>query len=318
MRQNQFEHMHGRTWRTIENILAGEANAETRKRLPALYRALCQHLVLANERLYSLALIERLDRLASRAHQLLYQQRASRRLDPLTFLGDTFPATVRAHWRWMVAATLLFYVPLLLMIAWMQVDPDLIHALMDSDTIASLEEMYDPANSRTGTARDAETDLGMFGFYIYNNTSIGFRNYASGLLFGIGTLLILLFNSLYIGAAAGHITQAGLGSTFWPFVAGHSALELTAIVISAAGGLKLGFSLLAPGRRTRLDALRQAARETAPLIGGAAAMFVLAAFVEAFWSSRGDVPANIKYAVGAVLWTITLAYFSLLGKHRGT
>ena len=318
MKQRQFEYLHEPAWQAIESILANEADAETRKRLPGLYRALCQHLALANERLYGLALIERLDNLVSRAHQRLYQQRASRRLDPLTFFSETFPAAVRAHWRWIVATTALFYLPLLLMIAWLQADPDLIHSLMDSDTIAALEKMYDPAHERIGAARDAETDLGMFGFYIFNNTGIGFRNYASGLLFGIGTLVILLFNALYIGAAAGYITQAGFGSSFWPFVAGHSAFELSAIVISAAGGLKLGFALLAPGRRTRLDALRQAARETAPLIGGAAMMFVIAAFIEAFWSSRGDVPANIKYAVGAVLWTITLAYFWLLGKARGT
>ncbi len=317
MKQGHFEYLHERTWKSIEAILAREADAENRKRLPTLYRALCQHLALANERRYSLALIERLDSLVMRAHQRLYQQRASHRLDPLTFLGETFPRSVRQHARWLLAAALLFYLPLLSMIAWLQVDPDLIHALMDSDTIASLEQMYDPAQQRIGMARDAETDLGMFGFYIFNNTGIGFRNYASGLLFGIGTLVILLFNSLYIGAAAGYVTQAGYGAAFWPFVAGHSAFELTAIVISAAGGLKLGFSLLAPGRLARLDALRHAARETAPLIGGAAAMFVIAAFIEAFWSSRGDVPPNIKYAVGAVLWTLTLAYFWLLGRRRG-
>ncbi len=318
MKQKQFEHINTPLWDTLEKILDGEASGDAHRRLPQLYRSLCQHLALANERFYSLALIERLDDLAMRAHQRLYQQRASQRLSPLTFFSETFPAAVREHWRWILAATLIFYLPLLLMILWLQADPDLIHAMMDNATISSLEEMYQPEHARIGAARDAETDLGMFGFYIYNNTGIGFRNYASGLLFGIGTLLILLFNSLYIGAAAGHITQIGYSGTFWPFVAGHSAFELTAIVISAAGGLKLGFSLLAPGRRKRLDALRQAAVETAPLIGGAAAMFLLAAFVEAFWSARGNMPAHIKYAVGAVLWAAMLAYFSLVGKRHGS
>ena len=61
------------------------------------------------------------------------------------------------------------------------------------------------------------------------------------------------------------------------------------------------------------DALRLAAREALPLVIGAACMLVLAAAIEAFWSPRTEFPPAVKYAVGGVLWLVTLTYFTLWG-----
>ena len=86
----------------------------------------------------------------------------------------------------------------------------------------------------------------MFGHYILNNISIALRTFASGLLAGLGTLLVLLFNGVIIGSVAGHLQHIGHGDPFWRFVAGHGAFELTAIVIAGGAGLQLGMKLLAP------------------------------------------------------------------------
>ena len=68
----------------------------------------------------------------------------------------------------------------------------------------------------------------MFGYYIKNNIGISFRTFAGGMLFGLGSVFFLVYNGLAIGATAGHLTQAGFASTFYPFVAGHGSFELTA------------------------------------------------------------------------------------------
>jgi uncharacterized membrane protein SpoIIM required for sporulation len=154
----------------------------------------------------------------------------------------------------------------------------------------------------------------MFGYYIWNNIGIGFRTFAGGMAIGIGSVLALLFNGIVIGAVAGHLTEVGYTGTFWPFVAGHSALELTAICISGAAGLVLGHALLAPGRRTRAEALKLAALEAVTLVMGAALMLLGAALVEAFWSSNGAVGAPVKYAVSAVLWLAVILYLTLAGR----
>jgi len=105
----------------------------------------------------------------------------------------------------------------------------------------------------------------MFAYYINNNVGIGFRMYAGGILFGIGSVFFGVYNGIVIGAVAGHLTGIGYGETFWSFVPGHSAPELLGIVISGAAGLMLGRALVKPGQRSRLIALKEEAQASIPL-----------------------------------------------------
>ena len=145
--------------------------------------------------------------------------------------------------------------------------------------------------------READDNVAMFGFYIFNNVKIGFQTFATGLAFGLGTLFYLVFNGVMIGAVAGYLTGIGYGTPFWSFVSGHSAMELVAIAISGAAGLRLGAAVVAPGARSRKAALVDAARPAVRLMYGAAAMFFIAAFIEAFWSPLTAFPPQTKYAV---------------------
>ncbi len=287
---------------------------------PGLYREVCQHLSLAQSRRYSPYLIERLNFLISQAHQVFYRQShvhgESALASLIAFFTTTFPQAVRSESQWVWFSSLVFYLPLILMIILIQFWPEFVYSVMSPDTVSGMEAMYEPQADHIGRERGSDSDSKMFGFYIFNNTSIGFRTFATGLLLGVGSILTLLFNGLHIGSAAGHLTQIGYGGTFWPFVSGHSALELTAIALSGAAGLKLGFSLLMPGRKSRYQAMLDAAKISVKIMGGAAVMFFIAAFVEAFWSSSQSVPANIKYAVGIAMWLMVFAYFAFSGHEQ--
>jgi uncharacterized membrane protein SpoIIM required for sporulation len=115
---------------------------------------------------------------------------------------------------------------------------------------------------------------------------------------------------------AGYLAHAGLGRQFWPFVSTHSALELPALVLAVGAGLHLGWQLLAPGRRSRRRALGDGAREAMPLVYGAALMDLLAAGIEAFWSANALVPAALKLAAAAILWTAVAGYCLLSGRRH--
>ena len=191
--------------------------------------------------------------------------------------------------------------------------PDFVHYLLSPQQIASFHEMYDPANRRLGM-READTSMAMFGFYIWNNVRIGFQTFAGGLAAGVGSAYFLGANGVIIGAVAGYLTQVGYTETFWSFVAGHSSLELLAIVLSGAAGFKLGMAVIAPGNRTRKAALMAAARPAVRIMYGAAIMFFGAAFVEAFWSPITEIPFTAKIAVGSAGWVLLLAYFLFAGR----
>lgn len=285
---------------------------------PELYRQVCHHLSLAQSRRYSPYLIERLSFLIDQAHQVFYRQShihgESVFASLMIFFTQNFPQTVRSESKWLWFSSAVFYLPLIFMIGLIQIWPEFVYSVMSPDIVADMEAMYDPLAEHIGRERGSDSDSKMFGFYILNNTGIGFRTFATGLLLGVGSLVTLLFNGLHIGSAAGHLTQIGYGNTFWPFVSGHSALELTAIVLSGAAGLKLGFSILIPGRKSRYQSLLDAAKISVKIMAGAAAMFFMAAFVEAFWSSSHSIAVNIKYIVGISMWLLVFSYFAFVGQ----
>jgi uncharacterized membrane protein SpoIIM required for sporulation len=316
VRQAPFEAQHAKEWEEFDAFLDGKKTAPfDPAQMPERYRRICHQLALAQDRGYSPDLVDRLNRLALRGHHALYanQRRQSGRV--AEFLLGGFPRLVRAEWRVVVAAGVLFFGPLALLIGVLQVYPEFVHYLLEPEQIAQFHSMYDPANRRLGMRED-DTSLQMFGLYIWNNVRIGFQTFAGGLAFGTGSVWFLGANGVIIGAVAGYLTQVGYTETFWSFVAGHSSPELLAIVISGAAGLRLGLALIAPGGSSRKAALMAAAKPAVRLMYGAAIMFMFAAFVEAFWSPVTEVPFNVKIGVGLAGWAAALAYFLLAGRAR--
>lgn len=227
-----------------------------------------------------------------------------------------FPVAVRRELRLVILAAALFLVPGLFALGRAAQDPDEAYRVMSPADVASFEAMYDPA--ARGPDRAADGDLAMFAFYIRNNVGIALRTFGMGILLGVGSGFILVYNGLVIGTVAGRLHGVGFGATFWPFVAGHSSFELTAIVLAGAAGMKVGFSLLRPGQRTRRRALREEAHAALPLVTGFSAMLVIAAVIEAFWSSAAFVPDGVKFGAAALLWSVVLLWLGLGGRVRGS
>lgn len=319
----QFEQLYGPEWAELEHALEGlRKSAGKRKtheklsgeRIAELYRRACEHLALARARSYPAHIVERLDQLTSDAHQAIYQRRefGLSRLRRL-FLVE-FPRAVRAHALYVWIAAAVFGLPTLIIGFLVYHQPELILSVVDAETASSFEEMYSEAADSIGRRRTADSDWAMFGFYIRNNIGVAFQCFASGLFAGVGSLFFLAFNGAYGGAIGGYLTERGLSSTFYSFVATHASFELTAIVLSGAAGLRIGHSMLAPGRRSRTEALVISARESIVIVYGVTAMLLIAAAIEAFWSSSQWVPNAAKYSVAAFCWLAVIAYLTLQGR----
>ncbi len=313
MKQERFVALHVREWDSLQSWLSAlerqpkrTLRQEQTLEFPAAYRRLCHHLALARGRGYSHEVTDRLQHIVQQGHRVLYRPPAPRWHGVATFLVAGFPRLVRAQWRCMLVAAVLFYVPALLTLVLLQLRPELAHTLFNSDQLAQFEKMYDPTNPQIG--RSSGTDLQMFGFYVMNNVGIAFRTFASGLLFGVGAIYVLAANGVLIGGVAGHLTAIGYGGPFWRFVVAHSAFELSALVIAGGAGLQLGLTLLAPGRQRRGPALVKAGWIGAQLALGAFAMLLMAAFIEAYWSSIGALPDALKFGSGALLWLLVLGW----------
>lgn len=323
MKQQTFEAMNDERWtRFLETLDSVERGYRLNENVNVDgfvddYQSITHALALAKHRGYSRSLIGRLNDLVVRGHSIMYAHRSGFFVEFLRFVFRGFPQTVRREWAAVAIATLFFFAPLIAVSVKVVTNPDWVYSVMEPEQVSSLEAMYNPESDHFSRERPSDGDFQMFGYYIYNNIGISFRVFASGLLFGLGTIAQLVFNGVNIGAAFGHMSVLGFEETFHAFVIGHGAFELTAIVLSGAAGLLLGYALIAPGVLTRTAALRSAGSRAIRIVFGSTLMLIIAAFLEAFWSSSHTLPAVVKFAVGGLFWALVVAYFLFAGRRVG-
>ena len=318
MTQQNFVKRRLQFWNKIESAVSGESREIKTYAawFPRAFRELTQDLNTARAHAFDPALIERLNRLVLEGNQLLYGQRSFSFKGLSDFILKTFPRSIRATWKGIAACHLIFYGLAFFTIALCIQFPDFVYEIIPEIQAANLEEMYNPESAHFLMPRSANSNADMFGFYIYNNITIAFRTFAGGILAGIGSLFVLSFNGLFLGAVAGHIINKGFSHTFFSFIIGHSSFELSAIIISAHAGLILGYSLFVTKGLTRRASLRIAGKTAIPLITGSAILLFIAAVIEAFWSSQHQLPEIVRYGAGATGWISLFLYFIFAGRRK--
>lgn len=305
-------------WKKFEQLLHRRRHsAKEAREFSRLLRELSNDLVLIRSRDWGQGLAAYLNDLVARGHNQFYQQPPAGGRAWWQFLTSGFPRLFRAHFGYFAVAAALFFVPLAVTWTVVQCDPVVALRILPAEALEEFDTMYRSPAEEDASADDTEEAVSdrdfnqqrtaMAGFYIQHNVGIALQCFARGLLLGAGTIYTLLYNGLMIGAVAGYVLSLGHTERFLSFVVSHGSFELTAIAVAGAAGLMLGDALVHPGQRSRIEALRMRGLEAVQLAGGAAAMLVLAALIEAFWSPA-PFPAVIKYAVGASLWLVVWAY----------
>lgn len=288
-------------------LISGE-----RTEFATLYRSACADLALADSYQLPTNTVRYLHQLVGRAHNQLYR---SRRFDYRNWYQEMFRKVPQRlfHDPFLRIAFAVFWGGFLLAVflssKWTPVH-GFAEAVLTRDGIMQLEEMYSEPLGGDGTSSGMESF--MMGFYISHNTSIGLRCFAMGLVLGIGGLFATVFNAIYLGSAFGYMTTVPEGDNFFQFVTAHGPFELTAIVLSAAAGMRMGFSLVSTGGLRRLDALALAARQSLPTMLAAVVLFFMAAIIEGFLSPSA-APYEAKAAVAMISTLLLLLYLVVLG-----
>jgi uncharacterized membrane protein SpoIIM required for sporulation len=291
--------------------------------IPALYSDACADLASAQAARYSAPLVDYLSSLTATGHTVLYgvpmrdgrdtrEGRPGSRTSSIQAAIEAFPRAVRARRRAMFLSAALFFGPFILGALVAFHDPEFAFRIVPESTLRPLTEAYAKGFD---AGRAAGEGALMAGFYVNNNVGIALRCFALGIFGGLGSAFYLVDNGLSIGAVLGYVSSQGAGSNILTFIVGHGSLELTAIVLAGGAGLSLGWSIVSPKNRTRAASLQAAGKDVAVIAFGAAAMLLLAAGIEAFWSGS-SVPSSIKRAVGAALWTIVLSYLVFVGRRK--
>jgi uncharacterized membrane protein SpoIIM required for sporulation len=309
-------------WRELESRLGRGVGRSWRRsaapseisRFATLFRSACADLARARAAGYPDDLIDYLNSLAAQCHNAFYIAPPARFRRIWPFFTTTFPLTVCRNIRYVIAGLAFFYLPLFATAALAQLDEEVLYQLIPKETLESFEKMHSKGHTE---GRGEAVDIVMTGFYVKHNISIAFTCFATGIFVGLGSLFLLVFNGLTIGAVLGFIGQTPSAMNLLSFIAGHGPWELTAIGISGAAGLRLGFGAIITGSRRRGESLRLAGRDAIRLVLGAGAMLVVAAGLEGFFSPSA-LPPEIKFGVGAVGMLFVTWYLGFWGywRHR--
>lgn len=248
--------------------------------------------------------VGRLERLVAAGHNALYQRDQATWPRIWRFLAVECPEAIVGAHRYILLAFATFALPALAGYAILREQPALAMDVLPDVMLERAEA--GAARLREGRgyydAPPGERPL-MASGVISNNLGVAFTCFAGGVFGGVGSLVLLGFNGLMMGAASGHFANAGLLGYLWTFVIGHGVLELFAIWVAGAAGFLLGRALIAPGQLTRADALVLAGRTAVRLVAAAALFLVIAGAIEGFLSASGTpLPARLAASVGSALF----------------
>jgi len=343
MNKRRFVAKRAPAWRRFE-VLLNRLDTISVKRFSAaetadfsrLFRELCHDLSLIRSRDWGRVLVSYLNDLVSRGHNAFYSSPPGNLSHLVRFLSVGFPRVFRKNIAYFLTASLLFFGSLGVTWAIVQHDPSLARRIIEPQALTMMEEMYGedgPMAQRMGQTggegKRSEKNSGgkgpgqearqfgderaaMAGFYTSHNGGIALDCFAGGILLGLRTVYVLLFNGISLGAVSGYLVAQGHSERFLSFVVSHGSFELVAIAVAGGAGLMLGSALLHPGQRTRLESLRLRGMEAIQIATGAAAMIAVAALIEAFWSPA-PIPNAVKYAGGGLLWMVVIVYLGTAG-----
>jgi uncharacterized membrane protein SpoIIM required for sporulation len=249
----------------------------------------------------------RLTRLVADAAAAIYGQRAHPARAVGRFFADTFPAAVWHLRRFVLAATLVMFVPAVLVAVWLLQDP----AAMDASGSPAHRQIY--VEDRFEQYYSEQPSTVFFTQVTTNNIRVSFTAFAAGLFAAAPGAFVLGFNGVAVGQVAAWMIDAGDGGRFFGLILPHGLLELSAIVIAGAAGLALGWAWIAPGDRRRTDALAEEGRRAAAVVLGLIVTFIAAGLIEGFVTGSG-LPAALRVGVGAAAWVCFVAYLFTRGR----
>jgi uncharacterized membrane protein SpoIIM required for sporulation len=263
-----------------------------------------------------------LESLVGHAYAEIHELREkSRRFTPLHWFFEVFPQTVRQHMRALVLALSITAFGFAVGGVAISIDKEaksvilpFSHLQVDPSERVAYEE-------KTGATKDRLTGkkATFSAFLMTHNTRVSLFTFAMGFTWGIGTLVLLFYNGIVLGAVALDFIHAGQSAFLLGWLLPHGAVEIPAIILAGQAGFILAGALIGWGRRISFKKrLRAVAPELVTLLCGLALMLVWAGIVEAFFSQYHEpvIPYDAKIIFGAIELIALILFFGFSGKFR--
>ena len=300
---------HRPTWDRLEQLVKRRrrlTGAEVDE-LVDLYQRVSTHLSMVRSAAHDSVLVGQLSGLVARARAAVTGAHAPLWREFVRFWTVSFPVVAYRSWRWWLGSAVAFFIVTVALALWVAGNPD-VHAAIG--TPSEIEELV----HHDFESYYSEHPAGSFALQVWvNNSWVAAQCIAFAILLGLPIPYVLFQNAANLGVIAGLMFGAGKGDLFLGLITPHGLLEMTAVFLAAAVGMRLGWTVIAPGDRPRTQVLAEQGRAVVAAAIGLAVVLLLSGLIEAL-VTPSPLPTWMRIDIGIVAELAFLGYVFHFGR----
>ena len=304
---------HSPTWDRLEQLVKRRrrlTGAEVDE-LVDLYQRVSTHLSMVRTASSDSVLVGRLSGLVARARSAVTGAHAPLWSEFTRFWTVSFPVAAYRSWRWWLATAVAFFVVTAVIALWVSGNPEVRAAIGTPSEIDELVN-HDFADYYS------ENPAGSFALQVWvNNSRVAVLCIVFAILLGLPIPYLLFKNAANLGVVAGLMFDAGKGDIFLGLLTPHGLIELTAVFLAAAAGMRLGWSVVSPGNRPRGQVLAEQGRAVMAVAVGLVGVLLVAGLIEGL-ITPSPLPTFARIAIGVAAEIAFLAYVFHFGRKAAT
>jgi uncharacterized membrane protein SpoIIM required for sporulation len=287
MREAAFVKQNKDKWLRFESVLSNNALLDPDE-LSDLYIEITDHLSYA-QTFYAGSNTEfYLNQIASKAHQKIYKTKKEPKNRIISFYKTEFPTLFFQFHRELLIAFFVFTLFVVIGAFSAANEGDFVRAILSDGYVNMTLENIEKNDPMAVYKQHGE--FNMFLGITLNNIKVALFAFALGILWGIGSLYIMMQNGIMLGSFQYFFYEQGMlwesARTIWI----HGTIEISVIIIAGCAGLVLGNGMLFPGTYTRLDSFKRGVINGLKILMSTIPFFIIAGFLEGFVTRHTEMP----------------------------
>lgn len=275
--------------------------------LVELYQRASTHLSMLRSSSTDSVLVGRLSTLVARARAAVTGAHAPLWSEFVRFWTVSFPVVAYRAWRWWLASAVAFFVVATIIGVWVALNPEVQAAV---GTPTDIDELV----NNEFAAYYSENPAGSFALRVWvNNSWVAAQCIGYAILLGLPIPYVLYQNAANLGVSGGLMFYHGKGDVFLGLLAPHGLLELTAVFLAAAVGMRLGWAVISPGNRPRGQVLAEQGRAVVAVAVGLVVVLLISGLIEAV-VTPSPFPTFVRVAIGVLAEVAFLGYIVYFGR----
>jgi len=306
MREAAFVKQNKDKWTTFENALSNQTEIAPDV-LSDLYIEITDHLSYAKT-FYPKSNTEfYLNSIASQAHRQIYKTKRESKNRIISFWKTEFPTMFFQHRRSLLIAFLVFAFFTAVGAFSAANEGDFVRSILGDGYVNMTLDNIE--NKDPMAVYKQQGEFNMFLGITINNIRVALMAFAYGIMFGIGTLMIMLQNGIMLGSFQYFFYEKGLlwesVRTIWI----HGTIEISVIIIAGCAGLVLANGMLFPGTYSRLESFKRGVVDGLKIMLSTVPFFIIAGFLEGFVTRHTEMPDWLAIFIISASLALILFYY---------